>query len=55
MKHKLKNEVQFMELVQQLTQTEQHQALKRLKDLNEPTQVSEYKKSLLRDPHPIIP
>lgn len=55
MKHSLRNERKFMELVQQLTQAQQQQLLQRLKDLSEPTQVSGYTKSLLRDPHPIIP
>lgn len=55
MKHRSENERQFMELVQQLTQTEQQQVLQRFKDLSEPTQVSGYKKSLLRDLPPTIP
>ena len=55
MEHRLKNERQFIELVQQLTQTQQQQVLQRLKDLSEPTQVSECTKSLLRDLHQIIP
>jgi len=55
MKHRSENERQFMELVQQLTQTQQQQVLQRLKDLSEPTPVSECKKSLLRDLHQIIP
>jgi len=49
MKHRLENERQFIELVQQLTQTQQQQVLQRLKDLSEPTQVSECTKSLLHD------
>ena len=55
MEHRLENERQFINLIQQLTQTEQQQVLKRLKDLSEPTQVSECTKSLLRDLHQIIP
>ena len=55
MERRLINERQFMALVQQLTLTQQCQTLKRLKDLSEPTQVSEYKKSLLRDLPPTIP
>ena len=55
MEHRLKNERQFIELVQQLTQTQQQQVLQRLKDLSEQKRVSECKKSLLRDLHPIIP
>jgi hypothetical protein len=55
MEHRLENERQFIELVQQLTQTQQQQVLQRLKDLSEPTQVSEYKRSPLLDPRQIIP
>ena len=55
MEHRLENERQFIELVQQLTQTQQQQVLQRLKDLSEPKQVSGYKRSLLRDLHQIIP
>ena len=55
MQHRLENERQFIELVQQLTQTQQQQVLQRLKDLSERKRVSECTKSLLRDLHQIIP
>ena len=55
MEHRLKNERELMELVQQLTQTQQQQVLQRLKDLSERKRVFECTKSLLRDPHQIIP
>ena len=55
MKHRLKNELQFIELVQQLTEAQQQQVLLRLKDLSEQKQVSGYKRSPLLDPRQIIP
>ena len=51
----LRNETKLISLIRQLTLAQQHQALERLKDLTERKQVSEYKKSLLRDPHHLIP
>ena len=51
----LRNDTKLISLIRQLTLAQQHQALERLKDLNERKQVSEYKKSLLRDPHQITP
>ena len=51
----LKNDAKLIYLIQQLTLAQQQQVLERLKDLSEPSPVSECKKSLLRDLHQIIP
>jgi len=51
----LKNDAELINLIQQLTLAQQHQTLARLKDLSERRQVSEYRKSLLRDLPPTIP
>ena len=46
---------ELIDLIRNLTINEQHEMAKRLKDLNEPKPVFEYKQSLLNDPLPIIP